>query len=558
MNQEQNNLNQSNFNPQGNNGIPNNQPLNDQSLNNTFDQNVAQNSNVNVSSATVNQQVSPTPSYEQPIIQDINSQPINNSLDGRNANNQNSNNNSKKMKLGLIIGIAVVIVIVGIALVLKLFGKYNKTLTNENSNVIIVENKDKKSALFNVKGKQLTEFYDEITEFHNDIAIVKNNKEYAVINSKGKFIINFKEYKYITTVGFIIRARDDKYNYNLIDNKGKKIKKIIDEEIQEYWDYDKLIIIEDDEYYEILNSYTGSLIKKIKRVNEEDDLEVYDGEYDLTYFYYNNKTYIINYKTGEIINELTGEKEVNSINSINNSQYVIFENGNKTFDYYNNDKKVFTTKKCANLFFEEDNNNLICRLNGKEYLIDNKGKKTLEIYNSDSDYDIAYLDSKNYIINKNNSTIFYVGGKKRKEIKDTVDVNVTSRSNKIYKLKTKTGKYQLYNFKGKLISNQYFTYISSYDKTNLAIVSSNKKDFLIDIKGNKVSKDYDNILFDNSLYVAKKNNIYYILDAKGKEIMQKKATSNNITVHDNFFTISDKKKLVYYTLNGKEFYTKNY
>ena len=560
MNQEQNNFNPNNFNTQGNNGIPNSQPLNNQSLNNTFNQNIAQNSNI--SSSTFSQQASPISSYEQPIMQQPTPQPIN-TFENSNTNNQNFNSKPpKKMNTGLIIGIAIVITIVIVVTVLvsKSFNKDNKAynLANENSNVIIVNNKDNKNALFNADGKQLTEFYDKITEFHNDIAIVKNNNEYAVINSKGKFIINFKEYKYITMAGFLVKAEDEEYNYNLIDNKGKKIKKLIDEKIIEYWGYDKLIIIGNDKDYEILNSYTGSLIKKIKKVNA-DDLKVYDGKYDLTYVYYNNKTYIINYRTGKIINELTGEKQINSINSINNEQYVILEKNDNTFEYYNNDKQVFTTKECTNLFFEYDNNNLICAIDyDKRYLMENDGKKTIEIYKSDT----AYLDSENYAINENNSTIFYVAGKKVKEVKNTTGAHTISRSNKIYELKTKTDsdyKYQFYNFKGELISNQYFTNALAYDKTNLAIVSNNKKDFyLIDIKGNKVSKDYDSIRFDNSLYVAQKNNIYYVLDTKGKEIMQKEGTSYDFKIYDNFFTISENKKTVYYTLNGKEFYTINY
>ena len=582
MNQEQNNLNQNNFNSQGNNGIPNNQPLNNQNvtqdsnasslefnqqipqtMSDTFESRNSNNQNLNVSQTFNPQSMQ---NYQQPInqmnIQQPTSQPVNNSFENVNFSNQSSNNKpQKKMNTGLIIGIvvAIVIVIVGIVLVPNLSNKGSKVhnLTNEKSNVIIVNNKDNKNALFNVDGKQLTEFYDEITEFRNDIAIVKNNNEYAVINSKGKFIINFKEYSYITFAGFIIRAKDEEYNYNLIDNNGKKIKVITDGEILDYWGYDKLIIIENDKDYEILNPYTGSLIKKITKA-DVDDLKVYDGEYDLTYVYYNNKTYIINYKTGKIINELTGEKQINSINSINNTQYVILEKSDNTFEYYNNDKQVFATKECTNLFFD-DNNNLICAVDyDKRYLMDNNGKKTIEIYKSS----IAYLDSENYAINENNSTIFYVDGKKIKEIKDTIDVYTISRSNKIYELKTKTDsdyKYQFYNFKGELISDQYFTNALGYDETNLAIVSSNKKDFyLIDIKGNKVSKDYDSIRFDNPLYVAQKNNIYYILDTKGKEIMQKEGTTNDFKIYDNFFTISENKKLAYYTLKGKEFYTINY
>ena len=108
MNQEQNNLNQNNFNTQGNNGIPNNQPLNNQNFNQGM---------------SFNQQaVNPQP------------QPMNNTIESRNDNNQGFNNKPpKKMNLGLIIGIvvAVAVVVVGIVFGSKLLS--NSTNSNNNS-----------------------------------------------------------------------------------------------------------------------------------------------------------------------------------------------------------------------------------------------------------------------------------------------------------------------------------------------------------------------------------------------------------------------------------------
>jgi len=536
MNNDSNNLNQNYYNEQNNNSASNYQQIDNENL-------------------QTQQPIPQQPIPQQPIPQ----QPIPQQSVQNNGTKQNNKKTKKNWTITFAIILAIIIIL-GIFVIPTLFNK-DKTIKNsteKNENVIIVTDNANKNALFNKEGKQLTDFYDKIYNFYSDVAIVKNNEEYAVINSKGKFIINFKKYNYISNAGFLIKAENDDYNYILINNKGKEIEKITDEKILEYFGFNKLIILESEKYYKILNAYTGSLIKKIEK-NNSDDLKVYDGDADLTYIYYNNKTYIINYKTGKIINELTGEKQLNSVNNLIVSQYVIREKNKNIYEYYNNDKLMFTTKDCTNLFFEHDNNNLICATDySNRYLIDSNGKKTLEIYNTN----VAYLDSKNYAISENNLTTFYVNGKKIKEIKDTKGALTISRANKIYELKVRTKydyKYQFYNFKGELITDKYFTNALHFDKTNLAIVSNNQKDFyLIDTKGNKTSKDYDNISYSDPLYMAKKDNIYYILDPSGNEIINTNASIYDIKIYDNFFTISENSKLTYYTQNGKAFYSVNY
>lgn len=120
MNQEPNNLNPNNFNTQGNNGIPNNQPLNNQSFN----------QGMGLNQQPINPQPQPTPSFQQPIMQEPTPQPVNNSFESGNANNQNFNSKPpKKMNLGLIIGIVVAVVAV-IVVVILLLPKGNNSSSN--------------------------------------------------------------------------------------------------------------------------------------------------------------------------------------------------------------------------------------------------------------------------------------------------------------------------------------------------------------------------------------------------------------------------------------------
>ena len=120
MNQEQNNLNPNNFNTQGNNGIPNNQPLNNQSFN----------QGMGFNQQPINPQPQPTPSFQQPIMQEPTPQPTN-TFESGNASNQSFNSKPpKKMNLGLIIGIVAAVAVVGVGIV---FG--SKLLSNGGSNI---------------------------------------------------------------------------------------------------------------------------------------------------------------------------------------------------------------------------------------------------------------------------------------------------------------------------------------------------------------------------------------------------------------------------------------
>lgn len=129
MDYEQNNLNQDNFNTQGNNGIPNNQPLNNQNFN----------QGMSFNQQPINSQPQQTSNFQQPInqinMQQPTLQPVNNSFENVDLNNQNSNNKPpKKMNIGLIIGILAVIavVVVGIVFGSKLLS--NNNIDNENLN----------------------------------------------------------------------------------------------------------------------------------------------------------------------------------------------------------------------------------------------------------------------------------------------------------------------------------------------------------------------------------------------------------------------------------------
>lgn len=210
MNQEQNNLNQNNFNTQSNNGIPNNQPLNNQSFNNTFNQNVVQNQNVNQS--TFNQQpinpqpqIQPTPSFQQPIMQEPTSQPMNNTFESGYVSNQNLNSKPpKKINLGLIIGIVAVVAVVGIGALL-LFNKpssqNNNNGTTTNANVVYNDSSR------NIKS---TYTFDEAT---SQFAF-KEYETSLIFKQTGSVKFSYINFKPLSNVVSFYYEKDDSTHFN--------------------------------------------------------------------------------------------------------------------------------------------------------------------------------------------------------------------------------------------------------------------------------------------------------------------------------------------------------
>ncbi len=69
------------------------------------------------------------------------------------------------------------------------FNKGNIQLKNNSQEDAFFLEKEGKYAVFNTKGKQLTDFiFTEVKEFYNGSSLVKIDNKVGVINNKGKYV----------------------------------------------------------------------------------------------------------------------------------------------------------------------------------------------------------------------------------------------------------------------------------------------------------------------------------------------------------------------------------
>lgn len=367
MNQEQNNLNPNNFNTQvntqGNNGILNNQTLNNQSFN----------------QQSINPQPQPTPSFQQPIIQESTPQPMNNIFESGNANNQNLNSKpSKKMNLGLVIGIVVaviVIAIVGVFLLNKnnsngssnsLFGSNTKKITKEDINNYNLKSLARwgninlgisysiptstDTALFSTKGsKSFSYLHGHSFEYSNDFYIyveksLDGNKNLETLPIDINTEKNSEKYKYgfpdkaydlneitstekiiigdIETVYFESNESDTRVlsGISMVDAKARYLGYSFKYEGAYYSVYGKIGYTSeenDNEKKEMLKKYLHYIINSFKKYNKESFYEL-DNNFNL-------KSLLDSGEVNKKYEELTGNERQFIINlygtHMSNGQY---------------------------------------------------------------------------------------------------------------------------------------------------------------------------------------------------------------------------------------------
>ena len=430
-------------------------------------------------------------------------------------------------------------------------------------------------ALFSKDGKQLTKFeFTYAGSMINGTAVVEKDDVEGIINSKGKMVVDFGKYKSIYSAQGLYKATDEKYNKYLLNNKGKQIADLNNNELLTYTTSERFSILYEKENgkYKVLDPKGDTLVSFNAG---KDDEPAVSSENGFLSVHYDNTNYIIDLVAGKKLLEFDA-KEHYCINVVSNDGKRITLNScvksyesQDTVKYkFIDDGKIYDlSSKCEKVTLSSDIN-FICIKDYKEYLIDSNHNVGIEVTSA------AYKDNDHYAKAHNGSfegIDFYE--------KDKVVKNVACRSlsdkgyseTGIYLLSTyyskpcgtESGTYEFYNEKGEKAFDKSFARANGFDKNSIAVVSEDKENYyLIDTKGKKLTGDYDSIYTRNYYYEVRKDGKEGAVGADGKLIVDAKYDDiwEGEYEGEKFLVFNDEtaKKYTLYSIDkGKEIATFN-
>jgi len=497
--------------------------------------------------------------YTNDQVQTI-QQPINNNF------NTNQNIKPKNNKKIIFIIIAILIIIVSVIGFLCLKEDKNK---NENqdfdinsSNAFFIQDKDKKYALFNDDGKQLTEFiFTSTSKFVNGTSVVKKDDAYGIIDTNGNMTVDFGKYSYIAAAAGLYQVLGENYHYFLIDGTGKVLYDLQDYSLNTFvTGYYSILEEKSTNTYKVLN-YQGKVMTSFPIVKTVKDKPSTNEEEGYVSVFYNNKNFILNGKTGEEVISFNDSLHY-CINNVSEDGKIItlnscvgwLESQDETYYKFIKDGKLYDlSDKCDDVYYS--NGNLFCSKDYKTYILDKNLNVGVDISNK------IYVNNDTYAQNSEesvDSVDFYENGKVVKNV-PCRGIKTAGYSEKgIYILSTpysrscgtSAGTYEYYNTKGENIFDKSFARAENFDKNGLAKVSDDDKYYyLIDSTGKKISDEYSNIFLSNDYYIVTKNKMNGIIDKDGKQIVECKYSKVDITKKQNKYyaklTTPDSKYITY-------------
>lgn len=461
---------------------------------------------------------------------------------------------------------------------------YKKYLINKEQNidsvdVFFVKDKNNKYALFNDKGSKLTGFnYTDVGDFVGGTTVIEKDKQYSIISSNGKTEVEFGKYNYIKQRKGIYEVLDKDNNKYLINGKGKILYNMKDILLDTYGNFNHLIVKNKiSNTYNVINPNAKNLLS-IPITNANEKLTINNEKKDYVSLYYNGINYIMDSKNRKKIISFNSDKKY-CINYINNDKKVMVLNScmseasSNKVDYkiINNGKLIDIDNECENISILYESDDIICEYDNSFYFLDKDFKRTTKYSN------MIYKDLKNYAKNKNKSFSdvgFYKNDKLVKNVPCRTLYNTEMYSpNEIYLLttyssescNTEVGTYEFYNSDGKKMFNKSFKSAYPFDNNKNAVVTDSKKEkrdnyYLIDIKGNKISRYYDSIENNNKYYIVTKNDLKGIVNENGEEVIASKY--NNIYIYNRrgkviAELINNSKKTIYNLTDNKKIISTN-
>lgn len=438
----------------------------------------------------------------------------------------------------------------------------------DNVNLIKIEEKAKTGYIDNSGEVIVKPKYLYGTDYYKGYAVVKNyNSLYGILDSKGKTKIAFGNIFTATLYG-------NRYVVSKFTSDGLKMG-LLNENLDELtrFKYDNLtysksgvFIFTRDETMGIMNS-DGKEIYTYK-VDEVDDRNISIEISNLTEgndsdlyakIKINSSSTIINTTTGKEVYKYT----LDDINVLDNNVFYIKNNSGKNkYFIIKNDKVVYESSDYKRIRVENLNSDIAIGIK-EDASIDYINLIDKKVINNDDSIKYTYSDGvilkEQY--NFNAKKIMYTIYTPSKEFGTFSDLKPYDNKyvNGYLKIKTENDKYEFVNKKGNVITKKEYEELSDFNKNGYAIVSNDNLYGVIDSKGKEIiDEKYDEIIFlndnlfknvkkisKNELFIFKENNKYGIINSDGKVVIKAN--------YDDFDTITTKYPIIEGTYNGEKF-----
>ena len=438
----------------------------------------------------------------------------------------------------------------------------------DNVNLIKIEEKAKTGYIDNSGEVIVKPKYLYGTDYYKGYAVVKNyNSLYGILDSKGKTKIAFGNIFTATLYG-------NRYVVSKFTSDGLKMG-LLNENLDELtrFKYDNLtysksgvFIFTRDETIGIMNS-DGKEIYTYK-VDEVDDRNISIEISNLTEgndsdlyakIKINSSSTIINTTTGKEVYKYTLD-DINVLD--NNVFYIKNSSGKNKYFIIKNDKVVYESSDYKRIRVENLNSNIAIGIK-EDASIDYINIIDKKVINNDDSIKYTYSDGvilkEQY--NFNAKKIMYTIYTPSKEFGTFSDLKPYDNKyvNGYLKIKTENDKYEFVNKKGNVITKKEYEELSDFNKNGYAIVSNDNLYGVIDSKGKEIiDEKYDEIIFlndnlfknvkkisKNELFIFKENNKYGIINSDGKVVIKAN--------YDDFDTITTKYPIIEGTYNGEKF-----
>lgn len=511
----------------------------------------------------------------------------------------------KKNKKGLLFALVGLIIVAAVAVVAVIILLNRKDTGDEDASLDVIltdskafslEDKQGNEAIFDVDGKQVTQFeFSSVGEFVNGATNVeKITGENGIISASGKMLVDYGQCRTISQIGSFYRCVQEDFYDSLLDSQGKEVLKenadLHFDIVETASDYGYVTVrteAEDDSGEEDVNfvvyDYKGkNLLTFAADINDREEPYALANK-DYVSLNYKNTTYIFDIAQSKLLLTLQSERMyINDVNLLTAGELTLTSYNGKDYEYHYrhdvDDRDATRTYKFvkdgevkydkttenhySNLSFE--GNNVVFQDDDDVFVLDIDGNEALKV-----GYTI-YQDYNNYVSlnSETRKADLYIDG----NLKETFNCGYIQGG---YALQ---GIYLLDDCRdygnevsvdkmfvasnGTRLNDKLYMYAFPFDENGYAVVTEdNQNYYLINTKGEKVSDDYSNDRSSTKIFAVEgTKNLYIGVDKDGCETIFEAGgtpliSGDSITAGSikagSFAFIRDNTKYIVYDLKKK-------